>query len=104
MSRKDEYGRIYKIDAYDDWANSAYDEFGNSVTCDSCGTEMRWSPKKRLWYCPSCKKEMDRDRYFQYIMAGPPGPECLFECNENYPFCKKHCELFKIDPDDPMLD
>jgi hypothetical protein len=47
---------------------------------------------------------MDRDRYFQYIMAGPPGPECLFECNENYPFCKKHCELFKIDPDDPMLD
>lgn len=42
--------------------------------------------------------------YFNYIGAEPPSSECITNCCENYPFCKKCCERFEIDPDDPMLE
>ena len=31
---RDEYEKIYKLDMKDEWANSAYDENGESVLCD----------------------------------------------------------------------
>ena len=100
---RDEYEKIYRLDMKDEWANSAYDENGESVLCDICSSEMKWNPKDRLWYCPECGRQMSRAVYFDYIGADPPGADCLTNCRENYPFCKKHCERYPIDPNDPML-
>lgn len=100
----DEYGEIYKLNMNDEWMNAAYDEDGDSVVCDLCGAEMRWSDSKHMWVCPDCEREMDRCSYFDYIGANPPGSICLTNCQENYPFCKKYCENYDISPDDPMLD
>ena len=99
----DDYPEIYRVDVTDQWINSAYDENGNGVVCDRCGTGMRWKPEEMIWYCPDCGQEMDRPTYFNYIGAEPPTSECITNCCENYPFCKKYCERFEIDPDDPML-
>lgn len=101
---KDEYSEIYKVDARDDWLNGAYDEEGNVAVCDICEGELAWNPKDRNWYCKGCGQEMDRAEYLNYIGANPPGPRCLSGCEENYPFCKKHCEHYVIDPSDPMMD
>ncbi len=95
---------IHEIDAFDDWANSAYDEYENAVMCERCFSEMKWEPVRKVWYCPECESEMDRSTYFAYIGAQPPGDICLSGCCENYPFCKKHCEHYLIDPDDPMAN
>lgn len=100
---QDEYGKIYRVDMKDEWANSAYDENGESVLCDICSSEIKWNPKERLWYCPECGQQMSRAVYFDYIGADPPGADCLTNCCENYPFCKKYCALYLIDPTDPML-
>ena len=86
---RDEYEKIYRLDMKDEWANSAYDENGESVLCDICSSEMKWNPKERLWYCPECGQRMSRAVYFDYIGADPPGADCLTNCCENYPFCKK---------------
>ena len=91
---RDEYGEIYRVDTRDEWINSAYDEDGNAVCCDRCGGEMRWDPKGRSWRCPECGREMERIEYFDYIGAEPPGSECLTNCAENYPFCRRSCEWF----------
>lgn len=45
---RDEYEKIYRLDMKDEWANSAYDENGESVLCDICSSEMKWNPKERL--------------------------------------------------------
>ncbi|MCI7026467.1 MAG: transposase [Clostridiales bacterium] len=98
------HGELHPVDVTDLWMNSGYDEEGMSVSCDRCDGEMRWSPTKRLWYCPECGQEMDRAEWFNYIGAEPPGADCESSCCENYPFCKKHCTRYTIDPNDPMLD
>lgn len=100
---RDEYGKIYKLDMKDEWANTAYDEAGDAVLCDICGSEMKWSQAKNKWYCLDCGQEMSRAEYLDYIGAEPPGSECLTNCRENYPFCKKYCDRYLIDPRDPML-
>ena len=87
----------------DEWRNGAYDENGDAALCDICAAELKWNPKTREWICPGCGQTMSRADYFNHIGANPPGLECLTNCGENYPFCKKTCERFTIDPDDPML-
>lgn len=100
---RDEYNEIYKLDMKDEWMNAAYDENGDSVCCDICGEEMRWHPDDGVWRCRECGQEMTRAVYFDYIGAAPPGSECLTSCRENYPFCKKYCERYFIDPGDPII-
>lgn len=100
---RDEYDEIYKLDMHTEWSCSAYDEEGETVCCDICGSELKWTEKDRLWRCPECGREFARKEYFEYIGAEPPGFECLASCKENYPFCKKLCELYSINPYDPML-
>lgn len=99
----DEYTEIYRVDMRDEWMNAAYDETGNAAVCGLCGAELRWNPVMECWYCPDCGQEMNRVEYFDFIGAQPPGAQCLTNCCENYPFCKKYCERYAIDPDDPML-
>lgn len=98
-----DYEELYELDAHDEWMNGAYDENGDSVVCDICGGEMKWSPRDCEWYCPDCGQRMSRPVYFNHIGAQPPERECLTNCCENYPFCKNTCERCFIDPDDPML-
>lgn len=100
---RDEYSMIYRINAKDEWLNGAYDEEGNISVCDICGSELRWNAKAHIWYCGNCGQKMDRSIYFNHIGANPPGKDCLSQCGENYPFCKKYCERYDIDPDDPLL-
>ena len=100
---RDEYDEIYKLDMNREWTESAYDENGDSVFCDICGGEMKWRQSENQWRCQDCGQEMRRVVYFDYIGADPPGSECLTRCRENYPFCKKYCERYLIDPRDPML-
>ena len=95
---------IYKLSAFDEWVNGAYDEDGNSVICDLCGEEMKWNSVIQNWYCTACGQTMDRATYFNHIGAHPVGPICLSGCKENYPFCKKYCKHYVIDPFDPILD
>jgi predicted RNA-binding Zn-ribbon protein involved in translation (DUF1610 family) len=99
----DDYFEIYRVDADDEWRNGAYDESGNVAVCDICGAEMRWDQGLCEWYCPECGQLMNRSQYFNHIGAEPPGRKCLTNCCENYPFCKKYCDRYKIDPNDPML-
>ena len=99
----DDYINVYRLNMNDEWMNGAYDDDGNAVVCDLCGEKMKWNPKRNFWYCASCGQEMDRMTYLNYIGAEPPGSECMTNCGENYPFCKKYCERYKIDPNDPML-
>lgn len=100
---RDEYNDLYKLDMKDEWMNSAYDEHGDAAACDICGTDMKWDPIRRAWYCPGCGQIMTRALYFNHIGAEPPGLECLTNCCENYPFCKQYCTRYLIDSDDPML-
>lgn len=100
----DHYEDIYRIDALDEWINGAYDENGNTAICDRCGGDLKWNPVMSHWYCTECEQTMNRDIYFNHIGASPPGRRCISGCEENYPFCKKYCEHFDIDPDDPMMD
>lgn len=100
----DHYEDIYRIDAFDEWVNGAYTESGDIAICDRCGGEMKWNPVMQNWYCRECEQIMDRPTYFNHIGANPSGTDCLTSCNENYPFCKKQCELYEIDSNDPMID
>lgn len=100
---RDEYDEIYKLDMKEEWAGSAYDEEGEAVLCDICGEEMKWNQAENEWYCPGCGQAMSRAVYLDYIGADPPGSDCLTGCRENYPFCKKYCDRYAIDPMDPML-
>lgn len=100
---RNEYDEIYKIDMCSEWMNSAYDENGNTVICDLCGEDMRWNPAKHNWFCSGCDQEMNRATYFNYIGADFPNCECLVNCNENYPICKRSCDRISTNPDDPML-
>lgn len=100
---QDEYDKLYRLDMMDEWMNTAYDEDGDVAVCDFCGADMKWDQTQREWYCPECGQTMTRALYFNHIGAEPPGLECLTNCCENYPFCKKYCERYFIDSDDPML-
>lgn len=82
------------VDASDLWANSGYDEDGNSAYCDRCGTGLRWSPTEQQWYCPDCGQTLRRDEWFNYIGADPPSAICIWGCSENYPFCRKPCTRY----------
>lgn len=93
-----------RLSAFDEWVNGAWDEKGEQTLCDRCGEEMKWNPVMAFWYCTGCGQAMDRKTYFNHIGAIPPGEDCLFSCEENYPFCKKICERYDIDPNDPMKD
>ena len=99
----DEYLDIFRIDAFEDWACGAYDEDGNDAVCDLCGGSIRWNPGSGKYICRDCGQEMDRVVFMNHIGASPPGSLCLVSCRENYPLCKKSCEVYAIDPDDPML-
>lgn len=101
---RDEYDDIYKLDMKEEWACSTYDEQGEAVYCDICGGELKWHPSENRWICKDCGQEMSRAVYFDYIGAEPPGSACLTNCRENYPFCKKYCDRYLIDPRDPMLE
>lgn len=96
--------RFYRLSAFDEWINGAWDETGERAICDRCGEELKWNPVMVHWYCTGCDQEMDRKTYFNHIGACPPGEDCLLTCEENYPFCKKTCERYEIDLDDPMKD
>ena len=100
---EDDYAEVYQVDTMDEWENSAYDEEGNAAACDICGSDMRWSPERHVWYCPECGEEMDRAVYFNHIGAEPPGSDCLTNCNENYPFCTRSCMLHPPKLDNPFL-
>lgn len=93
-----------RLSAFDEWVNGAWDEKGEQALCDRCGEEMKWNPVMAFWYCTGCGQAMDRKTYFNHIGAIPPGEDRLFSCEENYPFCKKICERYDIDPNDPMKD
>lgn len=105
---EDPYELEYSVnepDANDEWINGAYDDTGAAVFCEHryCDGELRFDPALRSWYCPDCGARMDRKDYFDYIGADPPGPDCLHDCDENYPWCKHICDRYYIDPNDPML-
>lgn len=100
---RDEYSEIYKLDMREEWMNTAYDENGEAVFCDICGGELKWNGESGIWCCRDCGQEMTRSVYFDFIGAEPPGAECLTNCRENYPFCKKTCDRYLIAPTDPML-
>lgn len=99
----DDYDEIYKLDMLDEWRNTAWDEDGNAALCEICESELRWSEADRMWHCPGCGRTLSRAEYFNFIGAQPPDSACLTNCLENYPFCKKYCERFCVDPNDPML-
>lgn len=104
MNSFDDYEEIYRLDMNKEWECGAYDENGDAVSCDQCGGSMKWEPKKHIWYCADCGQEIEsRAEYMNYIGADPPGSACVASCHENYPFCKKHCVLYPIKSDDPML-
>lgn len=93
--------RLYRINADDEWRNSAYDEEGESAVCELCDGELRWNGYDG-YVCKECGHEMSRSDYLNYIGANPPDGQC-YHCSTNYPFCKKECVLVSIDPFDPML-
>lgn len=95
---------IRKLDPHDEWVNGAYDEEGMQVTCSYCDGDLKFDPSAGHWYCTECGTTMGRREYFNYIGANPPGPHCMNICSTNYPFCKKYCTTYEIDPDDPLLD
>lgn len=105
---EDPYELEYSVnepDANDEWINGAYDDNCAAVFCEhrDCDSELRFDPVLHDWYCPECGARMDRKDYFDYIGANPPGPACLHDCDENYPWCKHICDRYDIDPNDPML-
>jgi hypothetical protein len=83
--------------------NGAYTEDGDEALCDVCSEALRWNPEAAYYECKSCGRVLDRALYFQLIGANPPGIDCLSQCRENYPFCKKYCLEYEIDSNDPML-
>ncbi len=62
----------------------AYDEEGNEVDCDICG--MPLVIKDGEYYCAECEEVWSRDKFFNYIGAELPGPEC-YTCDNDYPSC-----------------
>lgn len=98
----DEYAEFYILDSWDEWANTGYDENGEAAVCDICGGEIQWNGEENLWQCRECGRIFDRAVWFNHIGADPPSSECITNCRENYPFCKKHCGRFIFRPDDPM--
>lgn len=73
-------GHIFKPIEYDD----VFDENGDGVYCDMCGAEMTY--KDGQYSCSECWRTMDRNSFFDYIGASPPGPECA-SCDNLYPGC-----------------
>ena len=64
----------------------AYDEEGNSVQCDRCGMDLVINDDGE-YYCAECDEIWDRQKFFDYIGAEPPGPECIV-CDNDYPSCQ----------------
>ena len=91
--RKKDRGKIFKVDAYDDWANGAYDEDGSEAVCNICGEPLQWNPVMCNYCCEGCGREMSRAEFFNYIGAEPPSVKCLTNCEENYPLCRDGCFL-----------
>lgn len=103
MVGDDEYFGLYELDSLDEWINTGYDEEGNTAVCDICSGEMRWSRNNNSWICRDCGRELSRSEWFNHIGANPPSSVCITNCLENYPFCKKICDRFLFDPDDPIM-
>lgn len=92
MSRnRDEYGAIWgrgplprageELDGLglaptDDLYSDVYDEDGNEVLCDICGSEIKWREQDGVYMCPSCGQTFTRADFFNFIGAEPPGKEC----------------------------
>mgnify|MGYP002866765505 FL=1 len=98
-----EYAEIWEVDQKSEWMNGAYTEDGDDVQCEWCGGRVMWDPETRGYKCRECLTEFSRAQHFIFIGAEPPGPACMSICRENYPFCKRYCELYEIDETDPML-
>ena len=80
MSR-DEYEGL----SYDEvYGERVYDEEGNGVECDWCGSDIIW--KNGNYYCFNCDEVWSREKFFNYIGAQLPGKECL-TCDNLYPGC-----------------
>jgi hypothetical protein len=98
--KKDEYDKIYGYDEEDSRSyeesegfclyeldhdyDDVYDEDGDGVYCDLCNSEIGW--KDGQYICTGCGRVIDRDVFFNYIGAEPPGNECA-TCNNLYPGC-----------------
>lgn len=87
--KKSEYEAIYggrssRVSDPTERYEDIYDEDGNFVICDICGGEMKWKDNECV--CPECGRRMDRETFFDYIGAEPPGPECA-GCENIYPGC-----------------
>ncbi len=83
MNEFDDYDikNRYNLDLeYDD----VYDEDGDVVYCDRCGSEIKW--KDGQYTCPNCGQIMSREIFFNYIGADPPSEACL-TCDNLYPGC-----------------
>lgn len=76
----DEYG--FDFPGYDE----VYDEFGGYVPCDGyrCNAKVMYHDGR--YECPKCGKIFDRQDFFNYIGANPPGPKCV-TCDNLYPGC-----------------
>lgn len=102
MSRKrDEYGAIWgrgplptdgeKLDGLglaptDDLYSDVYDEDGDEVLCDICGSAIKWQENDGTYICPNCGQAFTRADFFNYIGAAPPGKEC-YTCECLFPGC-----------------
>jgi hypothetical protein len=87
----DEYIKLYRIDAADEYFNGAFDEDGNAVECRRCGAEPLWRNGRLT--CKNCGEVMSRSEFFEYIGAEPPGADCS-TCTEVYPQCKETCDKY----------
>ncbi len=102
MSRnRDEYGAIWgrcplpgaeeELDGLglaptDDLYSDVYDEDGNEVLCDICGSEVKWREEDGAYVCLGCGQVFTRADFFNFIGAEPPGKEC-YTCDCLYPGC-----------------
>ena len=89
MSRnRDEYGAIWgrgplpgageELDGLglaptDDLYSEVYDEDGNEVLCDICGSEIKWREEDGAYMCPECGQTFTREEFFNFIGAEPTG-------------------------------
>jgi len=67
-------------DGYED----VFDEDGNEVNCDECSSLVKWRDGK--YVCPDCGRVFERNEFFDYIGANPPGVHC-YTCDSLYPGC-----------------
>lgn len=66
--------------------SDVYDENGNVVLCDLCGSEVKWREEDCVYVCQGCGQTFTKAEFFNFIGAEPPGREC-YTCDCLYPGC-----------------